>query len=85
MNPKGGSRTVWVLTCIFAIIAFPETARLQTVDRSKPPVLGTPASLKLPPERSVLKLSGGDDVKLGEADFVRLCKAFFTEIEKKYL
>ena len=25
------------------------------------------------------------DVKLGEADFVRLCKAFFTEIEKKYL
>jgi len=43
------------------------------------------ASLKLPPERSVLKLSGGDDVKLGEADFVRLCKAFFTEIEKKYL
>ena len=43
------------------------------------------ASLMLPPERSVLKLRGGDDVKLGRADFVRLCKAFFTEIEKKYL
>ena len=43
------------------------------------------ASLKLPPERSVLKLRVGDDVKLSEADFVRLSKAFFAEIEKKYL
>ena len=43
------------------------------------------ASIKLPPERSVLKLRVGDDVKLSEADFVRLSKAFFAEIEKKYL
>ncbi len=43
------------------------------------------ASIKLPPEKSVLKLSVGDDVKLSEADFVRLSKAFFAEIEKKYL
>ena len=43
------------------------------------------ASLKLPPERSVLKLRVGDDVKLSEADFVRLSKAFFAEMEKKYL
>ena len=42
-------------------------------------------SIKLPPEKSVLKLRVGDDVKLSEADFVRLCKAFFAEIEKKYL
>jgi hypothetical protein len=43
------------------------------------------ASIKLPPEKSVLKLRVGDDVKLREADFVRLSKAFFAEVEKKYL
>jgi len=43
------------------------------------------SSLKLPPEKSLLKLRVGDDVKLSEADFVRLSKAFFAEIEKKYL
>ena len=42
------------------------------------------ASIKLPPEKSVLKLRVGDDVKLSEADFVRLYKAFFAEIKKKY-
>jgi len=42
-------------------------------------------SIKFPPGNSVLKLRVGDDVKLSEADFVRLCKAFFAEIEKKYL
>ena len=43
------------------------------------------SSLKLPPEKSVLKLRVGDDVKLSEADFVRLSKAFFAEVEKRYL
>lgn len=43
------------------------------------------SSLKQPPEKSVLKLKVGDDVRLGEADFVRLAKAFFSEIEKRYL
>jgi len=42
-------------------------------------------SLKLPPEKSILKLKVGDVVKLTEADFVRLSKAFFTELEKRYL
>jgi hypothetical protein len=42
-------------------------------------------SIKLRPEKSVLKLRVGEDVKLTEADFVRLSKAFFAEIEKKYL
>lgn len=42
------------------------------------------ASLKLPPEKSMLRLRVGDDVKLSEADFVRLSNAFFAEIEKKY-
>jgi hypothetical protein len=42
-------------------------------------------SIKLPPEKSVLKLRAGELVKLSEADFVRLAKAFFEEIEKRYL
>jgi hypothetical protein len=43
------------------------------------------AALKLPPDTSVLKLKAGDEVKLSEIDFVRLTKAFFAELEKKYL
>ena len=42
-------------------------------------------SLKLPPEKSVLKLKVGDVVKLSEADFVRLSKAFFAALEEKFL
>jgi hypothetical protein len=40
------------------------------------------ASLKLPPEKSVLKFKVGDEVKLSETDFVRLSTAFFAELEK---
>jgi len=40
--------------------------------------------LTLPPEQSVLKLKPGDEVKLSEANFVRLSKAFFEELEEKY-
>ena len=43
------------------------------------------ASLKLPPEKSVLKLKVGDNIQLSHAEFVRLADAFFAEIEKKYL
>src|SRR6266699_6258698 len=42
------------------------------------------SGLKLPPEKSLLKIQVGDEVRLTEADFVRLYKAFFAEIEKKY-
>jgi hypothetical protein len=40
--------------------------------------------LKLVPERSVLQLQEGEDIKLTEAQLVTLAKAFFTEIESKY-
>jgi hypothetical protein len=52
----------------------------------KPPGWPNSASgfIKLPPEKSVLNLTGGDDVQLSEADFVRLSEAFFAEIEKKH-
>ena len=42
------------------------------------------SGLKLPPEKSLLKLQVGDQVRLTESDFVRLSRAFFAEIEKKY-
>ena len=42
-------------------------------------------SLKLPPEKSVLKLKVGDAVTLNEADYVRLSKAFFAALEEKFL
>ena len=43
------------------------------------------SKLTLPPEKSLLKFKVGDEVKLTEAEFVRLSTAFFAEIEKKYL
>src|SRR5207247_11363654 len=42
------------------------------------------SGLKLPAKKSLLKLQVGDEVRLTEADFVRLSKAFFAEIEQKY-
>ena len=42
------------------------------------------SGLKLPPEKSLLKIQVGDEVRLTEGDFVRLSKAFLSEIEKKY-
>ena len=42
-------------------------------------------SLKLPPEKSVLKLTVGDLVKLSEAGVPRLSRAFFAALEEKYL
>ena len=42
------------------------------------------SGLILPPEKSVLKLKVGDEVRLSEADFARLSAAFFAELEKRF-
>lgn len=41
--------------------------------------------IKLVPETSVVKLNLGDKIKLTGAQFERLAKAFFAEIEAKFL
>lgn len=43
------------------------------------------SAVKLAPGKSVLGSRAGDEIKLTEADFIRLSGAFFTEIERKYL
>ncbi len=49
---------------------------------------GMPSSagsgIKLSPEKSVLKLAAGDEIRLSDADFMRLSRAFFEEIAKRY-
>jgi hypothetical protein len=42
------------------------------------------SGIKLAPEKSVLKLKPGDEVKLTEAGFARLAEAFFADLSKKY-
>ncbi len=42
------------------------------------------SGMKLPPEKSVLGLKAGEEVRLSEADFVRLSDAFFAELEKRF-
>ena len=51
-------------------------------------LLGWPNSartgLKMPPDQSVLGFKPGDPVRIDEMGFVRLSKAFFAEIERKF-
>lgn len=42
-------------------------------------------SIKYNPSRAVLRYRLGDKIRVHEADFERLCDAFFDEIEAKYL
>jgi len=37
------------------------------------------------PENSIVKYQPGDEIKLKQEDFLKLSKAFFAEIESKYL
>ena len=41
-------------------------------------------SMKLSPEKSILKHQFGDEIKLTEADFSRISEAFFEEMERKF-
>lgn len=41
--------------------------------------------IKFVPDKSVVKLNIGDRIKLTSAQFERLAKAFFAEIESKFL
>jgi hypothetical protein len=40
---------------------------------------------KLVPEHTVVKLEAGDRIRLGAAQFERLSKGFFAEIESRFL
>ena len=42
------------------------------------------SGMSMPPEKSVLKLKVGDEIRLSEADFARLSTAFFAELEKRF-
>jgi hypothetical protein len=47
-------------------------------------VLARDATIRYDARRSVLKLAFGDEIRLNEADFVRLCRAYFSEIERRF-
>lgn len=42
------------------------------------------SGLKLPADRSVLRLSSGQEVKVTRDEFLRLSAAFFRELQKRY-
>ncbi len=47
-------------------------------------VLAADKTIKYTPEKSVLKLRIGDEIRLDEAQFRALFTAFFSEIERKF-
>lgn len=42
------------------------------------------SGLKLPADKSILRLAPGDEVRLDVGSFEKLAKAFFAELEKRY-
>jgi hypothetical protein len=47
-------------------------------------VMTADKSIRLNPEKSLLKYEFGDEIKVTEADFLVVSEAFFAEIESKY-
>ena len=47
-------------------------------------VLGANKTIKYAPETSILGIAIGGRIKLSQAEFARLAKAFFSEIEAKF-
>jgi hypothetical protein len=43
------------------------------------------SGMKLPREKSILKLQPGKQIQVSESDFMRLSNAFFEEIENRYM
>lgn len=48
-------------------------------------IMAADRTIKLDPAKSLLGYQVGDQIKLNEGDFLLLSKAFFAEIENKYL
>ncbi len=48
-------------------------------------VMSADKTIQYSPEKSVVRLKTGDEIKLTESDFVALFKALFAEIEKKFM
>ncbi len=47
-------------------------------------VLSADKTIKFKPETSVLKLQIGDEIRLDDAQFSLIFRAFFTEIQQKF-
>jgi hypothetical protein len=47
-------------------------------------LMGADKTIKLDPSKSVLGYHVGDEIRVTEADFVRLSGAYFSELEKRY-
>ena len=48
-------------------------------------VMSADKTIKFNPSKSILKLQVGEEIKLTESDFVLLFRAFFAEIETKFV
>lgn len=48
-------------------------------------IVSADSSIKLSPAKSILKYQFGDEIRVNEVNFLRICQEFFAEIERKYL